>query len=150
MTMVNEIVDTLVKKAKNVKDIEGVKFIKAYKESMTNCDFQGFVCVANIESISQSGQFVGGYHSNGIKGDMYSVKLCLRVYADNETSGEDLGSTTLKISQAFTQSDESNIIESYYIGPISFDNQFRSIYREINLSLEFCLCGELNGKENIN
>ncbi len=142
MTMVNDIVDTLVRKAKSVKDINGIKFIKAYKESMTNINFQGFICVVNIESISQSGKFVGGYHSQGIKGDMYSVKLCLRVYADNETSGEDLGSTTLKISQAFTHADESQIIESSYIGPITFDNQLRSIYREINISLEFCLCGE--------
>jgi hypothetical protein len=143
MTEVNDIVDTLVKKAKSVNNIEGVKFIRAYNQGMTERPFQGFTCVVNIESVSQPEKFLGGYYGESIKGELYSVKLCLRVYADNETSGEDLGATTLNISQAFISADENKIIASSYIGPITYDNQLQSIYREINISLEFCLCGEV-------
>jgi hypothetical protein len=110
---------------------------------MTERPFQGFTCVVNIESVSQPEKFLGGYYEESIKGELYSVKVCLRVYADNETSGEDLGDTTLNISQAFISADENKIIDSSYIGPITYDDKLQSIYREISFSLEFCLCGEV-------
>lgn len=142
MTAIFDIVTALIKKAKEDEALKGIRFVKAYKNGYTENPVDDYLVVVNLERVSQEQSFVGGYFDNGIKGQMYSAKLVLRVYADRQKSGEELGCLALKIQEALKKYDYNNLISKLSIGPISFDGDLESIYREISLNLEFCMCGD--------
>ena len=142
MTAIFDLVTTLIKRAKENEQIKDVRFVKAYKSEIAENPVGDYLVAVNLENVMQTQSFVGGYFNDGVKGQMYSAKLVLRVYADRKKSGEDLGRLSLKIQEALTKADSNNIISGLSIGPISFDGNFESIYREISVNLEFCLCGE--------
>lgn len=142
MIDINEITDSLIKGAKQDLQGENVRFLKAYNKTLAENPIEQYIAVVNIEEVSSSREFVGGYFDNTVKSDKYHVKLCIRLYCGSDIKGEDLGAMTLKVAKAVNDADESKIIDSYLIGPITYDSELESIYREISFSLEFYICGE--------
>lgn len=142
MTEVINIVNSLIYKARENENIKNVKFVKAYRENFAQNPVEGYIAVVKIEKISKTNSFAGGFADSKIKGEMFSVCFALSVYSDNDITGEELSSTALKIQQAVADADESSIIESSWISPIEFDSDIKAIYREINFTLAFCLCGD--------
>lgn len=143
MTTVNNIVNELIKSAKNLYQGDYVRFIKGYSDKTAEKPVNSLVAAVDVREVSRSQDFIGGYFSPALKGEFYNVKLSLRVYAGRKGSGENLGKVTMDLLEALNNADEDSIIESSAVSPIEYDSQLMSIYREINLNLGFCLCGEV-------
>ena len=142
MTAVIEIVNNLIKKAKENEAVSNVRFLKEFRQDMAERPVDGYIAVVKIENIDMSQSFAGGLYDKYIKGEMYSVKVTLTVYSGNDISGEELSAVTLKVYQALTDADTDNIIADSFVSPIDFDESIKAIYRKINFDLAFCLCGE--------
>ena len=118
MTAVIEIVNNLIKKAKENEAVSNVRFLKEFRQDMAERPVDGYIAVVKIENIDMSQSFAGGLYDKYIKGEMYSV------------------------NQALTDADTDNIIADSFVSPIDFDESIKAIYRKINFDLAFCLCGE--------
>lgn len=142
MTAIEDIVNSLVRGAKNNCSDVDIRFVKAYKTREAEKPVSGFAAVVEIGEATAGGSFVGGYFNTGVKGDIYKVALTVSIYSPDTISGEDLSTTALKVSEAFKKADESGIIEEMSVSPIAFDENTSAIYRSIDMRLGFCLCGE--------
>lgn len=142
MNEIEEIVDRLIVGAKKDSGLDGVRFIKAYREDQIETPVSGYLAVVSIDSMSKSKSFLGNDVKNGLKGEKYNALIKVKIYAPYYEKGQELTGISGIFCNSIKNADEEDVIEEISFSPIGFDEQINAMYRCCNVSIGFYLCEE--------
>ena len=138
MTVINTTVDNLIRSIKNTGSVDDIKFVKAYRNSAAQKPLGGLCAVVNLRSIEPRKSFLSSLAPNGLKGEVLSATLNLRLYSAG--AGDELTGAALRLGDAVRTADSSGLVSGIKISPISFDSESCEVYRDVNAQLGFLLC----------
>ncbi len=142
MTQIESNIDALVKRIKNDEKLRDYTFVKGFSAFEHPNPVSGYlIAVSTLES-QVNEQFIGEGITNGIVGSKVDVIVKFRVYSKKNDGGEGLLSVCCAISDAVKKCDTNNECEDVKISSISFCGDADTIYRDVLISLSFCLYEE--------
>ncbi|MBQ8859999.1 MAG: hypothetical protein IJ015_01515 [Ruminococcus sp.] len=143
MTQIESNIDALVKRIKNDDKLKDYTFVKGFSAFDHPNPVSGYlIAVSTLESQVQD-SFIGENLSGGVKGSIVDVIVKFRVYSKKNDGGDGLLSVCCAISDAVKNCDTHNECGDIKISSISFDSEADTVYRDVLLSLSFCLCEEV-------
>lgn len=140
MNSIIDIAECLINGIKDNPEFENIKFLKAYGISDYNPCYGSVTAVVNIEEIERNKGYLARLYDTQTYGDVFLSKLTIRVYAPDDTSGESLTETSVKIRQAVTYADSYGFINESKISAIKYENETGAVFREVTFLIEYVLC----------
>lgn len=142
MNQIEKQVDRIVAGLKLIDELKGVRFIREYGSHSVEIPIKGLTAVVSVTDTAQSKSYIGGYLSSGIKGEEYTARVEIRVYAPTDENGSGLSEIVSAMLVGLKKADTEKIITDSTATPIAFDANMNSIYRTLCFTIEFCLCEE--------
>jgi hypothetical protein len=140
MNSIIDIAESLINGIKDNPEFGNIKFLKAYGISDYDPCHGCVTAAVNIEEIERTKGYLARLYDAQTYGDVFSAKLTIRVYAPDDTSGESLSETSLKIRQAVTEADSCGFINESKISAIKYENDTGAVFREVTFLIEYVLC----------
>ena len=82
---------------------------------------------------------LGGYLSSSERGERYSVKAEIRVYAPPGENGTGLSELVGCLLEDLETADEEQVITGAAAGSIEFDPDWNAVFRRVQFDMAFCL-----------
>lgn len=142
MTQISKQIDGIIYGLKKQDELGSVRFVREYGTAHFETPINGFVAVVGIKSTEQSQSYIGGYISPSVKGEMFSAKVEIRVYAPYEENGDGLTELVSNMLTGLKKADEQRIISDASASSIEFDPDLNAIFRRLEFDVDFCLCEE--------
>ena len=125
MTSVDNRIDRLIGRVKAHGAMRAFVFIPGYPAHKTPNPVTKYTVAVTDEEVRVSRRFIE------------EVKLCLRVYAPENSSGASLLRASAMLMDAVEACDPDREIESVSLSGIGFDTASRTEYRDVNVTLRF-------------
>lgn len=142
MNQIEKQVDRIIAGLKLNESLKSVRFVREYGSHNIENPVSGLLAVVSVTDTSLSKSYIGGYLSSTVKGDSYSAKIEIRVYAPATENGNGLSEIVSEILTGLKKADSQKIIVESDASPIAFDPDMNAIFRIVHFSMEFCLCEE--------
>ena len=133
MTSVDNRIDRLIARVKEHGAMRAFAFIPGYPAHKTPNPVTKYTVAVTDEEVKVSRWFIGKDKRFRIE----EVKLCLRVYAPENSSGASLLRASAMLMDAVEACDPDREIESVSLSGIGFDTASRTEYRDVNVTLRF-------------
>ena len=142
MTQIEENIDEFVKRIKNDAHLSEYRFVKGYSdEKIPNPITKVMIAVDTLDT-QISTEFIGESAGENLVGRMYDITLRFRVYAKSFDSGDSLSLCANALYDAIKRNDVSKVCSSIKLFPISYESSMRTVYRDVSVSLCYCLYEE--------
>jgi len=133
MTSVDNRIDTLISRVKERGAMKAFVFIPGYPAHKTPNPVTKYTVAVTDEEVKVSRWFIGKDKRFRIE----EVKLCLRVYAPENSSGAALLRASALLMDEVEACDPEKSIESVSLSGIGFDTASRTEFRDVNVTLRF-------------
>lgn len=142
MTQIEKNISDFVKRIREDEKMSQYVFVKGFShEHISNPITKAFIAFDTIDT-GVSKEFIGESVKENNKGRMYDITLRFRVYARSFDSGESLSVTANALFDSIKRSDVTNSTTEIKLTPISYDSTMRTVYRDVNVSICYCICEE--------
>ncbi len=135
--------DRIIARLRLNEKLKGVKFIREHTSQSVEVNLSSFLAVVAVTDTALSKRFVGDYLSPSVKGEQFSARVQIFVYAPADENGNGLSEITCELMQGLKKADTDKIISEVSVSAIDFDADMNSIYRKVEFNMEFCLCEEV-------
>ncbi len=142
MTQIENNVQKLVSKIKRDKSMSTICFVKGFSNKEYPNPLDGYMIAVSTLDAQVGTKFVGDKVSQKLSGSIYNATLKFRVFAPKNVGGEGLTSLAYELCQAIKRSDTQNVCESIKTSGIAFDDNAKTVYRDVICELSFCLYEE--------
>lgn len=142
MNQIEKQVDHIVAGLKLIDELKSVRFVREYGTHNIETPVKGMLAVVSVTDTAQSKSYIGGYLNSSVKGEEYSAKVEIRVYAPADENGSGLSEMVSAMLTGLKKADGAKIITDSSATSISFDPDMNAIYRTLCFTIEFCLCEE--------
>lgn len=143
MNRIEKQVDNIISGLKQNPKLKGVRFVKEYGSHDAEMPVKGLLAVVSVTDMSVDKSYIGGYLSSSIKGEQYSARAEIRLYAPATENGSGLSEVVSELLQALKKADEEKVITKSGATSIEFDTDMNAIFRTVEFEMEFCLCEEV-------
>ncbi|WP_405355165.1 hypothetical protein [Ruminococcus sp.] len=143
MNQITTQLDRIIARLKLNEKLKGVKFIREHTSQSVEVNLSSFLAVVAVTDTALSKRFVGDYLSPSVKGEQFSARVQIFVYAPADENGNGLSEITCELMQGLKKADTEKIISEVSVSAIDFDADMNSIYRKVEFNMEFCLCEEV-------
>ncbi len=135
--------DSLIARIKLCENLSKVRFIRDYGSHSAETPVTGFLAVVSLTDTSLSKQYIGEYLESSIKGEEFSAKVEINVYAPASENGNGLSEVISELMSTLKKVDNEKILRDITASPIEFDTDMNSIFRTVEFKMDFCLCEEV-------
>ncbi len=142
MNQIEKQIDKIIAGLKLNKALNGVRFVREYSNRTAENPISGFLAVVSVTDTAKSKSYIGDYLTSQIKGEQYTAKAQIRVYAPADENGTGLSEIVSEILTGLKSADSEKIIMQASASSIAFDPDMNAIYRVIDFTVEFYLCEE--------
>ena len=142
MNQIENQIDQIILGLKSMESLGEVRFVREYGVNKTELPISGMLAVVSVTDMAQSKEYIGGYVSSSLKGEQYSAKVEIRVYAPATENGNGLSEIVSEMLLGLKNADSQGIIQNLNAYSIQFDADMNAIFRTICFDVEFCLCEE--------
>lgn len=87
MVIHNDKVEDIIKKIKLSKDLDDVRFVKAYNGKLKETPLGGILVTVN-NGVNIVNSFAGGFAGNGMSGENIKSELKLNIYCPYQNGGD--------------------------------------------------------------
>lgn len=143
MNQIENQIDQIIFALKSIDALDSVRFIREYGSHTAEVPISGMLAVVSVLDMTHSKDYIGGYLSSALKGEQYSAKAEIRVYAPATENGNGLSEIVSEILLGLKKVDSQKIIQNLNASSIEFDTDMNAIFRTISFEIEFCLCEEV-------
>lgn len=143
MTQIQEKIDSVILGLKRRPGLEGVRFVREYGTANIETPVRGMLAVVSISQITREKGCIGGYLSSTEKGESYTAKAEICLYAPSSENGSGLSGVIGEILAGLEDADAGHIITDAAASPIEFDANINAIMRRVTFCAAFSLCGEV-------
>lgn len=143
MNQITTQLDRIIARLRLNEKLKGVKFIREHTSQSVEVNLCSFLAVVAVTDTALSKRFVGDYLSPSVKGEQFSARVQIFVYAPADENGNGLSEITCELMQGLKKADTDKIISEVSVSAIDFDADMNSIYRKVEFNMEFCLCEEV-------
>lgn len=143
MNQITTQLDRIIARIRLNEKLKGVKFIREHTSQSVEVNLSSFLAVVAVTDTALSKRFVGDYLSPSVKGEQFSARVQIFVYAPADENGNGLSEITCELMQGLKKADTDKIISEVSVSAIDFDADMNSIYRKVEFNMEFCLCEEV-------
>lgn len=143
MNQITTQLDRIIARLRLNEKLKGVKFIREHTSQSVEVNLSSFLAVVAVTDTALSKRFVGDYLSPSVKGEQFSTRVQIFVYAPADENGNGLSEITCELMQGLKKADTDKIISEVSVSAIDFDADMNSIYRKVEFNMEFCLCEEV-------
>lgn len=143
MNQITTQLDRIIARIRLNEKLKGVKFIREHTSQSVEVNLSSFLAVVAVTDTALSKRFVGDYLSPSVKGEQFSARVQIFVYAPADENGNGLSEITCELMQGLKKADTEKIISEVSVSAIDFDADMNSIYRKVEFNMEFCLCEEV-------
>ena len=142
MTQIEKNIFDFVKRIKEDEKMSSYCFVKGFShENIPNPITKTMIVVDTLDT-QISTEFIGESVKENISGRMYDVTLRFRVYAKSFDSGDSLSIAANEIFDSIKRNDKAKACTKIKLMPIEFSSTMRTVYRDVNANLCYCLCEE--------
>ncbi len=142
MNQIEKQVDRIIAGLKLIEELKGVRFVREYGSHNVETPIKGLLAVVSVTDTAQSKSYIGGYLSSSVKGEEYSARVEVRVYAPADENGSGLSEIISEILTGLKKADNEKLITESTASAIAFDPDMNAIYRTVSFEISFCLCEE--------
>lgn len=135
--------DSLIARVKLCENLARVRFIRDYGTHSAESPVTGFLAVVSLTDTSLSKQYIGEYLESSIKGEQFTAKVEINVYAPASENGNGLSEVISELMSTLKKVDNEKILRDITASPIEFDADINSIFRKVEFMMDFCLCEEV-------
>ena len=128
----NDKVEDIIKKIKLSKDLDDVRFVKAYNGKLKETPLGGILVTVN-----NGVNIVNGFAGNGMSGENIKSELKLNIYCPYQNGGDGITHTINSIVELLPKADSDNIISSINVSEIKYSQEYEAVYRTLSLSLDY-------------
>ena len=121
MVIHNDKVEDIIKKIKLSKDLDDVRFVKAYNGKLKETPLGGILVTVN----------------NGVNIVNIKSELKLNIYCPYQNGGDGITHTINSIVELLPKADSDNIISSINVSEIKYSQEYEAVYRTLSLSLDY-------------
>lgn len=143
MNQIEKQIDRIIAGLKVNPALESVRFVREYGSYNIETPIRSILAVVSVTDTSMSKNYIGGFLSSSIKGDEYSARVEIRVYAPANENGRGLSEIVSSILTGLKKADNERIITDSKASAIGFDPDTNAIYRTVCFDVSFCLCKEV-------
>ena len=130
----NDKVEDIIKKIKLSKDLDDVRFVKAYNGKLKETPLGGILVTVN-NGVNIVNSFAGGFA--GMSGENIKSELKLNIYCPYQNGGDGITHTINSIVELLPKADSDNIISSINVSEIKYSQEYEAVYRTLSLSLDY-------------
>lgn len=142
MNQIEKQIDSIIAKLKTYDELKPLHFVREYGSHSVEMPITGLVAVVSVTDTALSKEYIGGYLNSSVKGEQFSAKVEMSVYAPATENGSGLSEITSQLVSLLKKADSQQIIVETSASPIAFDPDMNAIYRNVDFVIEFCLCEE--------
>lgn len=135
----NDKVEDIIKKIKLSKDLDDVRFVKAYNGKLKETPLGGILVTVN-NGVNMVNSFAGGLAGNGMIGENIKSELKLNIYCPYQNGGDGITHTINSIVESLPKADSENIVSGISVSEIKYSNEYEAVYRTLSLSLDYLDC----------
>lgn len=135
----NDKVEDIIKKIKSSKDLDDVRFVKAYNGKLKETPLGGILVTVN-NGVNMVNSFAGGFAGNGMSGENIKSELKLNIYCPYQNGGDGITHTINSIVESLPKADSENIVSGISVSEIKYSNEYEAVYRTLSLSLDYLDC----------
>lgn len=136
-TSIDNRIDELISRVRNHGAIAQFSFIPAFPANKTPNPVKKYTVTAENLSLIEKEDFLGDRAGYRKTGRIYEVKLRLRVYAPERSSGSALLRASSMLAEALDAEDSERLISGISFSDIGFDTasrtEFRDVFAELNI-----------------
>ena len=141
MTEITEVMDNLIRRVKRDADFTDLKFVKAYSTRGAQRAPGGKTVYVELSYVEKRREFFGGLFNGRTKAFTGVAGFRLRLSCGISGSGDELGTSALKLAEELRKADSEKYIEDFTIGPVEYNRNLGTIYRDIQIKLGFVSSG---------
>ena len=80
--------------------------------------------------------------TSSVRGEVYAAHVEIRVYAPQSENGSGLSEAVSELMEGLKKADEEKLITAVSASSIEFDSDTNTVFRKVDVHIEFCLCEE--------
>lgn len=149
MTQIQNQIDRIIYKLKERAAFEQVRFVREFDTEPVETPIRSITAVVGILQTAREKGYLGGYLSSFVKGERYSSKAEIRVYAPADENGSGLSEIVSEMLGALSEADEEKIITEACASSIEFDPDLNAVFRRIEFEIDFFVSGEVQRDNGI-
>lgn len=142
MDRIQRQVDALIVRLKHLDALTGIRFVREYANSRMETPVRGLLAVVGIVGTSREKGYIGGYLTSSVRGEVYTAHVEIRVYAPQSENGSGLSEAVSELMEGLKKADEEKLITAVSASSIAFDSDTNTVFRKVDVHIEFCLCEE--------
>lgn len=142
MTQIEQKINQFVKTLKSCESMSGYRFTKEFKAVDFPNPLEENMIVVSILGTTVTERFFPSSSDQSTKCEVYSVALRFRAYAKSNDGGEGLIQLCYDLCKQADLCDTDNSISKISTSGISFDEDARTVYRDVDFVLDFCIYEE--------
>lgn len=145
MKQIEENINELVRKVKEDDEFSFYTFVKGFGALEHPNPLKGYLIAVSTLDTGTCTEFLGDNVGENFKGSILNATVKFRIYAPKNDGGDGLLSLCCSLSDAIKRADTKNECEDIKISGIAFDNDAMTVYRDVVVSLSFCIYEEVSG-----
>ncbi len=145
MKQIEENINELVRKVKEDEEFSFYTFVKGFSALEHPNPLKGYLIAVSTLDTGTCTEFLGDNVGENFKGSILNATVKFRIYAPKNDGGDGLLSLCCSLSDAIKRADTKNECEDIKISGIAFDNDAMTVYRDVVVSLSFCIYEEVSG-----
>lgn len=145
MKQIEENINELVRKVKEDEEFSFYTFVKGFSALEHPNPLKGYLIAVSTLDTGTCTEFLGEDVGDNLRGSILNATVKFRVYAPKNDGGEGLLSLCCSLSDAIKRADTKNECDDIKVSGIAFDNDAKTVYRDVVVSLSFCLYEEVSG-----
>lgn len=143
MTQIQTNIDEFVSKVKHDKRLSGYRFIKGFCARQNQNPLYEDVIAVSVMDTQQCTNFVGSCAKDSVKGSVFDLSVKFRIYARKSAGGDGLSTLAFTLCDVIRDCDNQSCIKDVAVTGIAFDENARTVYRDVVAEFSFCLCEEV-------
>ena len=124
-------IDEWIGRVKARPGIAAFAFIPGFPAHKTPNPVTKYTVAVTEKEVKASSWFIGDRTGLNLKGKLYDVHLCLRVYAPEGSAGSSLLRASAMLMDAFEAEDKDCAVAELYLSGIGFDTASRTEFRDV-------------------
>lgn len=145
MEQISNMIEQFVKSIKTDESFCDICFVKGFSKSEYPDPFSEYMIAVSTLDSHLSSQFVGDIVAQNIKGNLFEVTVKFRIYAPKNDGGDGLVSISNQMCESIKKHDTKNFCQEVTVSPIAFDDDAKTVYRDVVALMSFCVYEEVSG-----
>ena len=144
MEQISNMIEQFVRSIKQDEIFCDICFVKGFSKNDYPDPFSDYMIAVSTLDSHLSSQFVGDIVAENLKGSLYEVSVKFRIYAPKNDGGDGLIGLSNQMCESIRKHDEKNVCQDVTISPIAFDDEAKTVYRDIVALMSFCVYEEVS------